>query len=140
MKKVKIIAGAYGQHIGSRVFLRDVNSEPFELDEAEANRLADLGVAEIVEIVERQPPADRTSDHGDKISDDDNDDVDGVDENNLPFYSVDSSAADLREIGKTCGLSFRVGMSKADMVAALDEYFGSLEPSPNTSLSASDPI
>lgn len=44
-----------------------------------------------------------------------------------PAYSVDMKPAALREIGKTYGLIFKVGMSKADMVAALDEYFNPAE-------------
>jgi hypothetical protein len=31
-------------------------------------------------------------------------------------------AAELREIGALCGLTFKVGMTKAEMVAALDKH------------------
>ena len=40
----------------------------------------------------------------------------------IPEYSVDMKVAELREIGAMCGLTFKVGMSKADMVAALDAH------------------
>lgn len=40
----------------------------------------------------------------------------------IPEYSVDMKATELREIGKLCGLTFKVGMSKAEMVAALDAH------------------
>ena len=33
-------------------------------------------------------------------------------------------SAELRELMNDCGIPYKVGMSKADMVAALDEYFG----------------
>lgn len=41
----------------------------------------------------------------------------------IPEYSTDMKAAELREIMEDCNLQYRVGMSKADMVAALDAYF-----------------
>jgi len=41
-----------------------------------------------------------------------------------PEYSVAMKAAELRELMEECQLPFKVGMSKADMVAALDAYFG----------------
>jgi hypothetical protein len=40
-----------------------------------------------------------------------------------PQYSIDMKASELRELLEECGLIYRVGMSKADMVAALDCYF-----------------
>ena len=41
----------------------------------------------------------------------------------LPAYSEDMKATELRAIGEAFGLTFKVGMSKAAMVKALDEYF-----------------
>ena len=40
-----------------------------------------------------------------------------------PQYSIVLKAAELRELLEECGLTFKVGMTKADMVAVLDEYF-----------------
>lgn len=40
----------------------------------------------------------------------------------IPKYSVDMKATELREIGALCGLSFKVGMTKAEMVAELDKH------------------
>ena len=40
----------------------------------------------------------------------------------IPEYSVDMKADELREIGKLCGLTFKVGMTKAEMVEALDAH------------------
>lgn len=40
----------------------------------------------------------------------------------IPEYSVNMTPAELRSIGKMCGLTFKIGMSKADMVAALDKH------------------
>jgi hypothetical protein len=42
----------------------------------------------------------------------------------IPKYSADMKAAKLRELMEGCGLTYMVGMSKVDMVAALDAYFG----------------
>lgn len=41
----------------------------------------------------------------------------------VPDYSVDMKVDELREIMEQFGLSFKVGMTKADIVAALDEIF-----------------
>ena len=40
-----------------------------------------------------------------------------------PAYSVDMRAEYLRNLGKQFDLDFKVGMSKADMVKALDKHF-----------------
>lgn len=40
-----------------------------------------------------------------------------------PEYNANMKAAELREIMDECQLPFKVGMTKADMVAALDAYF-----------------
>ena len=48
MRTVKIISGAYGLNTGDRVITKDRMSEPFSLDDAEAERLVSLGVAEII--------------------------------------------------------------------------------------------
>ena len=58
-----------------------------------------------------------------------------------PQYNIDMKAAELRELLEECKLTYKVGMSKADMVAALDEYFtdaGDNEPPPV--LGAEDPV
>ena len=48
MRTVKIISGAYGLNTGDRVITKDRMSEPFSLDDAEAERLVSLGIAEII--------------------------------------------------------------------------------------------
>jgi hypothetical protein len=60
----------------------------------------------------------------------------------IPKYSVDMKAAELREIMEDCGLQYKVGMSKADMVAALDAYFGDEVEDEDTppDLGAEDPV
>lgn len=48
MLTVKIISGTYGCNIKGRIVPKDRMSEPFELENAEAERLVSLGVAEII--------------------------------------------------------------------------------------------
>lgn len=60
----------------------------------------------------------------------------------IPEYNTDMKAAELREIMDDCGITFRVGMTKADMVKALDEYFeGDIEDSGDMpDLTVEDPV
>ena len=44
-----------------------------------------------------------------------------------PAYDESMKAGDLRDLGKKFGLTFKVGMSKAEMIAALDEFFAESE-------------
>ena len=41
-----------------------------------------------------------------------------------PEYDADTKVNDLRDLMTAVGLTFNVGMTKADMIAALDEYYG----------------
>ena len=50
-------------------------------------------------------------------------DENGLKRTDTPEYSTDMKVAELREIMEECQLQYKVGMSKADMVAALDDYF-----------------
>lgn len=66
-----------------------------------------------------------------------------IDEITKPEYDTNMKAAELREIMEECQLSFKVGMSKADMVAVLDAYFDDEEEYDEDELpdiSAEDPI
>ncbi len=49
MCKIKIINGNYGLHTKCGVNLKTRNSEPFCVDESEAKRLVDSGIAEYVD-------------------------------------------------------------------------------------------
>lgn len=56
---------------------------------------------------------------------------DGDDENEnvaTPEYNAEMSVADLKLIMKDCGLTYKVGMSRADMVKLLDKYFSEAPP------------
>lgn len=49
MRIVQIISGGYGYKTGKGTILKDRNSEPFELDDAEAERIVAFGIAEYVD-------------------------------------------------------------------------------------------
>ena len=54
----------------------------------------------------------------------------------IPAYDENTSAKELREIGKKVGIKLPVGINKAEMRRLLDEYFYGDEPD----LSAAEPL
>ena len=106
---IQIICGVYGHYINGQVIAKDKNSEPFELSPEREAELVAKGVAVYV------TPA--------PIGFDETPPELPEDVIPIPEYSIENTAKELREIGKICGLTFKVGMSKANMVAALDEFF-----------------
>ena len=119
---IKMIRGVFGLPVDGIVKAMDKNSGPFIAGAEQEERLINLGLAERVGDVPDLPPAeDETVDTDAPIGFDEMpplpEDVDGI-----PEYSVEMKATELREIGAMCGLTFKVGMSKADMVAALDKH------------------
>lgn len=117
---VQIVRGVYGHYIDGRVVAKDKNSEPFELSPEREERLVAAGVAEYVNLPDAAPDEDGETEAPigfDEMPDELPEGVVGI-----PEYSVESSAKELREIGKLCDLTFPVGMTKTDMVAALDKY------------------
>jgi hypothetical protein len=68
--------------------------------------------------------------------DDDGSDDEEADSEEKPEYSINMKFDDLRELLKECELPYKVGMTKADIVAALDEFYGENPPE----LDAEDPI
>lgn len=116
---IKMIRGVFGLPVNGIVKAMDKNSGAFEAGAEQEARLVRLGLAVKVETEDSEPaPADEVVDTTDPI---------GMDEMpplpETPAYSVDMKATELREIGKQFGLTFKVGMSKDEMVAALDKYF-----------------
>lgn len=116
---IQIIRGVYGHYITdhngkNRVVARDKHSDPFELTPEQEARLVSQGVARYVGMVDdvtaiigfdEQPPEIPELPEG----------VVGI-----PEYSEDMTVKELRYIGKLCGLTFKVGMTKKEMVDALD--------------------
>lgn len=112
---IQMIAGVYGRKMpDGSVKAMDKNSAPFEVSPETEERLIRLGLAVRADHVDTEMPIgfDETPPEDD-----------GEDARPLLVYSMENTAAELREIGKQFGLTFKVGMTKADMVAALDAYF-----------------
>lgn len=120
---IQMISGTYAG-------IRTASDGPFSLTEKEEARLVARGVAKYVDAPSTAPADDQEPAGGVEESPAVNDTPESVDETQelpdgvegIPEYSVDNSPAELRAIGKLCGLTFKVGMSKADMVAALDKF------------------
>lgn len=125
---IKMIRGVFGLPVNGIVKAVDKNYGPFEAGAEQEARLIRLGLAVRVEEGEpatvdtdapigfdETPPEDFTED-GDELPEL----PDGV--IGIPEYNEDMKASELREIGAMCGLTFKVGMSKKDMVAALDAH------------------
>lgn len=134
---IQIISGVYGDG------MKRAGDGPFCLSEQEEARLVKRGVAKYVDVSTLDPiiydvPTGGTApdpeQQGDAPGNDENGAPIGFDETPpelpelpegvtaIPEYSVDSSLSDLRKIAALCGLTFKVGMTKADMVAMLDAH------------------
>lgn len=97
---IKIIKGVYGHLVNGIVKPKTSADKPFELTEAQEERLVNLGVAVYVDGGRTALP----------------EGVVGVD------WNIDMKASELRAIAKDMGLTFPVGTTKAEMVAAMDKY------------------
>lgn len=130
---IQMICGVFGLPVtvGERKTVKamDKDSGPFEAGEEQEKRLVALGIAEYVydatpigfdETPPVDPNADSDEETGEETGEDDIELPAGVIE--IPEYSVDLTAAQLREIGKLCGLEFKPNMKKQDMVDALDAH------------------
>lgn len=114
---IKIISGTYGHLIDGRVHPKTATSEPFSLTPAQEARLVSRGIAVYVneEPVEADAP----------IGLDETSDLPG-EEPAGKAYHIGMTAKELREIGAGYGLTFKQGMSKAEMVEKLDALFADL--------------
>lgn len=114
---IKMIRGVFGLPVGGIVKAMDKNSDPFEAGAEQEARLIRLGLAVRVDATEPT------------IAEDDSEVVDteapiGFDETPPEDFADEKpidelTAKELRELGKEYGLSFKVGMTKAEMIAAI---------------------
>ena len=117
---IRIIKGVYGHWNGFKVEPKDCKSEPFSIDPERESELVEAGVAEYT--VDPAPIG------FDEVPPDDVDAVaetselpplpDGVE--GVPMYSVETPIKELRAIAKQIGVKLSVGMTKEEIVAALD--------------------
>lgn len=134
MRTIKIINGVYGHRSAGSKFIepKRAGDPPFQVEDAKAERLVALKIAEYTDIVSKLVPAGvatasedtNRQKTGDYITNDRNGSDDKVEHPEAPKYNVEMKASELRELMEGCGLTYKVGMSKADMVATLDAYFG----------------
>ena len=113
MATIRITKGVFPWNNG---FVR-AGDLPIEVDEAVARRLVEeKGVAEYVtSFSDTHPDVERAAA-----------------EPNGRAYHIGMTAKELREIGAEYGLTFKQGMSKAEMVEEMDALFASLEPAEDT--------
>lgn len=120
---IKMIRGVFGLPVDGIVKGMDKNSGPFEAGAEQEARLIRLGLA--VKVEDSEPAPTEAVDTDTPIGFDEIPPLEDLLEEGvtaIPEYSVEMKASELREIGAMCGLTFKVGMSKADMVAALDKH------------------
>ena len=134
---IQMICGVFGLPVtdGDRKTVKamDKDSGPFNAGEEQEKRLVALGIAEYVYDAppigfDETPPVDPNADH-DEETGENHDEETGADDEDLPVgvieipeYSVENTAEQLREIGNLCGLEFKPNMKKQDMVDALDAH------------------
>lgn len=111
---IKIIRGTYGLNNGGNVKPKTCNDPPFHVEPAEAQRLEQLGVAEIVGSCEATLT--KTSEGEPKLFSETPPDV--------PAYSEGNTNAELQSIAKEYGVELPPHANKAAIIAALDDFFG----------------
>ena len=132
---IKMISGAYplrGDY--GEVEMKTSASKPFSLDEASEARLVKRGVASYVPR-RIDPEAESTipgvaTPQGGRPEDgagvtplQNEGGAEGTTDDSIPEYSIDTGMEKLKELYELCGFTFRVGMSKAKMIAEMDDYF-----------------
>lgn len=108
---IEMICGTYGHYINGHVVARTKDSGPFDTAPEREAELVALGFARYVDYNDAPIGFDETPPEPVE------------DATPVPEYSTENTAKELREIGKVCGLNFKIGMSKAEMVEALDAFF-----------------
>ena len=110
---IKIVRGVYG-FVDKDGIVRPKTEadEPFELLQEQEARLVNLGVAQYVGTVKDTQEPEEVEGEQEPIGFDET----PAAEITLSEYSV----KELREIGKEYGLTFKVGMTKDDMVKAIE--------------------
>lgn len=107
MKRVKIIQGSYGHRLDSGgVALITTKSPPITVNDDEAERLVELGVAA---IVENDIPLTRPGE--------------SQDTEEKPEYSMKNKSDELKALMDKFGLEYEDGITKQQMVDALDAFF-----------------
>lgn len=144
MKNVKIISGTYGYNDGRHIIPKNRQSGVFALEDKEAERLVDLEVAVYADVPKKSAgfnvPSDKKADIPSENEEDTGENGEEFAEADLS-YTENSTVSELRNVGKAVGITFPVGTTKKDMLAALDSYFGQSEAdAPALDISAEEPV
>lgn len=138
MKKVQIVRGTYGHRpinddgtLSKSIKPVTAKSPPISVRNEEADRLMALGVGKVVEDVENPVKGVATT-LGDADSNAlganpelDESDLEVIaDALELPRYSMDWTADELKELMEELGLPVTSRMTKAQMIDAIDAVFG----------------
>ncbi len=129
MAQIKIKQGHYGLHTATGVKAMGPESGIFSVSDEEANRLVALGVAEVIGST---LVATGAEDNSNSTPD--------AEETNIPHYDENMTANELRAIAKSAGITFKVGTTKKEMLAALDEAFKADNADEIPDLSAENPV
>lgn len=163
--EIKIIKGTYGQRtvnpVTKAVRVRPVSmGERVEVSDQEAARLVALGVAAYLDENPQDNPAEDAVSPGKgenggeagKHPSEMDPPLTGLETppaedtppeeegDEIPEYSIDLKADQLRALMEQYGVPYKSGMNKSDMVAALDEYFAQDGGEAPPDLSAAGPV
>jgi len=138
MRSIRIINGVYGYQPKGSSFIepKRAGDPPFEVDDEKAAELVASKTAEYADDMAGTAPVlavatpvveDKDMDAGLNITEEESTPEDEITAPDKPAYSVDTNANELREIMSEFGLSFKVGMTKEDMVSLLDDFFDDQE-------------
>lgn len=143
MKNVKIISGTYGYNKEKHIIPKNRQSGVFALEDKEAERLVDLEVAVYADVPKKSAgfvPSDEKTDIPSENEEDSGENGEEFAEADLS-YTENSNVSELRNVGKAVGITFPVGTTKKDMLAALDSYFGQSEAeAPVLDIAAEEPV
>lgn len=119
---IKIIRGTYGLNIGGNIKPKTCNDEPFDVPLEEAQRLIGMGIAE------GYSPGGNANPYTDGVTNGENGGnkipEENEDNSGIPEYNEDNTNAELQAIAKEYGVELPPRANKAEIIAALDEYFG----------------
>lgn len=117
---IQIIRGVYG-YLDRDGIVRPKTEDdgPFTLMPEQEERLVRLGVAQYVNSVKLPPEPADFEEEEEPAGEEETLDVD------IPLSEF--SVKELREMGKNYGLTFKVGMSKAEMISAIEAAEAALD-------------
>lgn len=117
MRKIKIINGSYGHYEQGRLAPKDRTSLPFEVEDAEADRLVEMGVAVYADeavatpsalVAGEEPRENPLEERASEI---------GAEEADASLE--DMTINELRGIAAERGIKLKVGMKKAELISLL---------------------